>query len=155
MPKTQVVDAALAESIMQNLFDAMPIFRRRMLRLDSVERSSRMPMSHVQVLSLLYDQGRLSVGDVSRRLGIAKPNVTPVVDKLLESKLVERTRDEQDRRVVYVRILPAGEAKLLEVRQLLAEQVGQWCARFSRSELKALNNALGCLIRTLGSVYED
>ena len=48
--------------------------------------------------------------DISRRLMISKPAATQVVNRLVESGLVERASDENDRRIVYIRATDAGRA---------------------------------------------
>ena len=154
MPKKNTPDAVLVDSIAQNLFDALPNFRKRVLHLDTIQRDYHIPLSHVQVLALLHDNGSLSVSEISKRLGIAKPNITPLVDRLIHDGLVERQRDEKDRRVVNIRICPDGVEKLSAIRMTLVEQVDDWSGDFSRSELKELNKSLGCIIRILGSLKD-
>ncbi|MEM9290354.1 MAG: MarR family transcriptional regulator [Acidobacteriota bacterium] len=50
----------------------------------------------------------LTCGDVGQRLVTPEPDVTRLVDRLVRRELAERSRDEQDRRVVRVRITEAG-----------------------------------------------
>lgn len=154
MSRSSTADTVLMDSIAQNLFDALPIFRKRVLHLDAIQREHGIPLSHVQVLALLNDHDSLPISELSRRLGIAKSNVTPLVDRLCSLHLAERCRDLQDRRVINVRILPEGQAKLAQIRQTLVQEVDGWADQFSTAELKSLNRALGCIIRTLGSLGE-
>lgn len=154
MSRSSAADTVLMDSIAQNLFDALPIFRKRVLHLDAIQREHGIPLSHVQVLALLSEHPSLPISELSRRLGIAKPNVTPLVDRLCGLGLAERCRDPQDRRVINVRILPAGTEKLSRIRQTLVQEVDGWANQFSRTELKNLNRALGCIIRTLGELTE-
>lgn len=154
MPKKSMTDAVLVDSVAQNLFDALPIFRKRVLHLDAIQREYHIPLSHMQVLALLNDNGSLSVSEISRRLGIAKPNITPLVDRLIDEGLAERKRDEIDRRVVNIHICPAGQEKLIAIRQSLVAQVDDWSGEFTRGELKELNKSLGCIIRILGSLKD-
>lgn len=70
------------------------------------------------------------------------PDVTRLVDRLVEMGLAERGSCEADRRVVYVRITKAG-LKLLEkldtpVRELHTQTLGH----LSRADLKELNRLL-------------
>ena len=91
---------------------------------------------------------------MSSKLYIAKPNITPLVDSLRDQGLVERIRDEQDRRIVNVRMLPAGHEKLDEIQRSIADQVMLWPGEFSRSEMKELNNALASIIRIVQGIGE-
>jgi DNA-binding MarR family transcriptional regulator len=73
------------------------------------------------------------------------PDVTRLVDRLAEAGLVERTRCEKDRRVVYVRITRAGldllgkiDAPLLELHaaqlgHLRPAEIAQLCELLARA----------------------
>lgn len=149
MPRKAAESAALLNSIAQNLFNALPIFRKRVLHLDSIQRDCHIPLSHVQVLALLQDHGSMSVSEISQRLGIAKPNITPLADRLIADGLAERQRDPADRRVVNIHIRPEGTEKLLAIRENLVQQVNDWSERFTHAELKELDKSLSSVIRIL------
>ena len=153
MPKKRMVDAALMDSIASSLLEALPVFPKKLLGIDMLQRNHRIPLSHIQILVMLRD-GDLSVGDLSRRLGIAKPNITPLIDSLRDEGLVERIRSDGDRRVVNIHLLPAGQVRLAEVRASLGGMASLWGERLNRSEAKELNNALASLLRILGSLTE-
>lgn len=146
MPKHWQDDPALVDGLAGNLMGLLAVFPKRLLRLDELVHSYGMPLSHLQILILLMD-GELSIGQLSQQLGIAKPNITPLVDGLQGANLVERVRYAADRRVVTVRLLPAGEKLLASLRQDIGRQVTAWHGSLSRSEAKGLSTALGSIIR--------
>lgn len=96
----------------------------------------------------------MSVSEISHRLGIAKPNITPLVDRLIEEKLVDRIRDTQDRRVVNVVILEAGREKLAAIRATIGEQVQEWAQNISAADFRELADALSSLTRILSNVQK-
>ena len=98
-------DEKTVEQIAANIFHVMPLLRKRLLRLDVVQAEHGIPLSHAQVLAMLSENKSMSVSEISRRLGIAKPNITPLVDRLIASDLVDRVRDTGDRRVRVVQTL--------------------------------------------------
>ena len=152
MPKKSMTDTVLVDSIAQNLFDALPIFRKRVLHLDAIQREYHIPLSHVQVLALLNDNGSLSVSEISRRLGIAKPNITPLVDRLFEAGYVDRQHDENDRRVVNIVLLPAGMEKLSAIRATISRQIQTQAEDLSLSEFRELHDSLESVVRILSSL---
>ena len=154
MTKKRTLDPEMIDSVAQNMFYALPLIKKRLLHMDMVQKEHGTPLSHVQVLAMLQDVGTMSVSEISRRLGIAKPNITPLVDRLIDEGLAERNRDEIDRRVVNIHICPAGQEKLIAIRQSLVSQVDDWSGEFTRGELKELNKSLGCIIRILGSLKD-
>lgn len=73
---------------------------------------------------------RPTVGEIADRLQIQNHSVVELVDRLEKRRYIERQRDEADRRVVHLKLTPAGEAVL---RKLVAA---------SLTELKAEAPAL-------------
>lgn len=149
MPRKRTIDPQMIDSVAKNMFHTMPLLRKRLLHMDIIQSEHGIPLSHVQVLSMLCDCESMSVSEISRRLGIAKPNITPLVDRLLESGLVERKRDINDRRVVNVIIRPEGTEKLNAIRGTIALQVQQQAENMSATEFKELADALNSISRIL------
>ncbi len=155
MPRKHIVNDALIDSVAQNLFMALPIFRKRLLHMDVIQREFNVPLSHVQVLAMLNDNGSMNVSEISRRLGIAKPNITPLIDRLIADQFVERSRDDADRRMVNVHICPAGVARLQEIRVKMRELVGEWATSLSITDLRNLNQSLTTITQVLGSTLQQ
>ena len=75
MSKKRTLDPQMIDSVAQNMFHALPLIKKRLLHMDMIQREHGTPLSHVQVLAMLQDAGTMSVSEISRRLGIAKPNI--------------------------------------------------------------------------------
>ena len=69
-------------------------------------------MSQFHVLGQLERQGTISMSRIADLLDVSMPNASGLVDRMVERGLVERVGDPDDRRVVLVRLLPAGLAAL-------------------------------------------
>lgn len=145
MAKNWTDDEMLVESITGNLFEALPLLPKRLVRVDEITRKFQMPFSHVQILCMLSGGG-MTIGEISRSLGIAKPNITPLLDNLAERGLLERVRSTKDRRIVNVVLLPEGMQTAKEIKAAIAEQVVEWPECIDANGAKKLNNALACLI---------
>ena len=72
-------------------------------------------MAHLQTLWILQESGPMSMTHLADVLGVAVPNATGIVDRMEQRGLVERVRDDADRRVVTVRPTDAGELATEEV----------------------------------------
>lgn len=139
-------DAALVSSLTDNLFESLPLFPQKLLKIEEVVRAQNMPYSNIRILILLA-KGDMSISQLSDLLGIAKPNITPLVDHLHAQGLVERIRNSRDRRIVHVHLMPAGEEKIAALRESVMEQVMAWPGNLSKSEVKELNNAMASINR--------
>lgn len=73
-------------------------------------------LSHEQFNALRILRGAGDRGhptlEISRRLISRAPNITRLLDKLIDKKLAVRSRDADDRRQAFVRITPEGLALL-------------------------------------------
>ena len=152
MTKKRTIDPAMIDSVAKNMFHVLPLIKKRLLHMDLVQKEHGTPLSHVQVLAMLQDVGTMSVSEISRRLGIAKPNITPLVDRLYEGGYVDRQHDENDRRVVNIVLLPAGEEKLAAIRATIARQIQVQSENLSVSEFRELSDALSSVVRILSSL---
>ena len=152
MNNTAKPDDRTVEQIASNIFHVLPLLRKSLLRLDVVQAEHGIPLSHAQVLTMLSETNSMSVSEISRRLGIAKPNITPLVDRLIAADLVDRVRDTGDRRVVNVVIQPAGREKLAAIRKSIGAQVREWSESMSEEDFNELARSLESITRILSNL---
>ena len=92
------------------------------------------------ILRILRGAGKaITVNSVKDRMIQKSPNSTRLMDKLCEKKLIERTRCENDRRVVFVVISKKGLALLNKIN------IGEFDKQMeviSEEEAKILNKIL-------------
>ncbi|MCK5451426.1 MAG: MarR family transcriptional regulator [Candidatus Omnitrophica bacterium] len=69
----------------------------------------KLSIAQVVVLDLLREKGNCKMGDLATGINITMSAVTGIVDKLIARKFVKRERSKEDRRIVYVSLLPKGE----------------------------------------------
>jgi MarR family transcriptional regulator, organic hydroperoxide resistance regulator len=81
--------------------------------------------THLHVLFMLLSDGPTTMSHLAEALDVSLPNVTGLVDRMVEHGLVERGRDSDDRRLVIVSPTEAGKAQVEEIdlvrRHALAE----------------------------------
>ena len=109
------------ELIADNIFQVIPLLKKRLSHISAFQSENGLPLSHFQVLSLLNERGSMSVSEISEFFDIAKPNITPLVDRLVNAGLVDRVRSTTDRRVVFIVILDEGRTRLKTIRSLLGK----------------------------------
>lgn len=61
----------------------------------------------------------MKIHDIKSRMLDKSPNMTRLVDKLIEKEHIERRRCDQDRRVIYARITDSGSKLLDEIDKVL------------------------------------
>ena len=146
------VSADCVERIAQGVFQAQPLLKKRLVKLSAIQSDQGIPLSHVQVLAMLEEVGSMSVSEISKRFGIAKPNITPLVDRLVNAGLVDRVRSETDRRVVNIVILEEGRNRLQQIQNALNDHVAGWQSTLTTEEFERLDRALIDIIEILGKI---
>jgi len=64
--------------------------------------------SQFLILQTLLEKDAMRMNELAAALGVSKANVTGLVDRMIRSRLVERLRSDEDRRVVFVTLTPKG-----------------------------------------------
>jgi DNA-binding MarR family transcriptional regulator len=75
----------------------------------------------VGVLHHLSASGPLAVGELATHLGLSKATTTELVTRVEERGLVDRMRDDRDRRRVYVWLTETGRQRAASHARVLAD----------------------------------
>ncbi|TWT26473.1 MarR family transcriptional regulator [Planomicrobium sp. CPCC 101110] len=87
-------------------------------------------------LQWLFEHGDMTIGDLSNKMYLAFSTTTDLVDRMEKNNLVMRIREEQDRRVVRIKLLQEGERIIEEVIQKRQEYLETVLADFTQSEVE-------------------
>ena len=110
------------EEIADGFMDSFPIFFRRVSREEAHPSAKKFDPSRF-VLKAVMMHGPVRMSEIGRHMGISKPYMTALVDKLISEGLVERVSDPDDRRVVNVKITDAGKKVIREFAKDIREAV--------------------------------
>lgn len=94
------------------------------------------------VLRSLLSGGPCQVSEVAAMLDVSLSAATGLVDRLVKAKLATRDRDQQDRRVVWVKITPEGEQAVLAAETRRRMALAQLAQRLDEGDLASLCNIL-------------
>ncbi|HJX35357.1 MAG TPA: MarR family transcriptional regulator, partial [Dehalococcoidales bacterium] len=89
---------------------------RRQYELDAWM-SLNLGIGQLKTLFFISNRGATTTGKLATALKVTPTNVTGIVDRLLEKKLITRTGDPDDRRVLLLRTTPQGDELVAELRQ--------------------------------------
>ena len=89
-------------------------------------------------LQWLHEYGDMTIGDLSTKMYLAFSTTTDLVDRMEKNDLVQRIRDEQDRRVVRIHLLPEGERVIEEVISKRQQYLQDILVEFNEKELQDL-----------------
>ncbi|MEG1256590.1 MarR family transcriptional regulator [Clostridium sp.] len=108
--------------ISDDLFTLIVQFHKKVIKPEEFIKSLPIPPSHVKVICYLSHTGSSPVSQIAKDLSISKPNMTPIIDKLIEEGYVIRYEDPNDRRVLRVDITDKAQ-ELFESRKQLAKRL--------------------------------
>jgi DNA-binding MarR family transcriptional regulator len=94
------------------------------------------------VLATIGYAGGLPFGEIGAKMMVTVSNLTGIVDRLEEKKLVLRRRDEKDRRVVHVVLTEKGAKLHKTTIPLFEKTVAQIFSSLDISEQKELSALL-------------
>jgi len=90
--------------------------------------------TQLHVLLLLESKGSMPMSRLADLLEVSLPNVTGIVERMVERGLVERTRSDDDRRVVGVAMTDAGRETVEEIDMIRRSQLAAVICRLSAQQ---------------------
>jgi MarR family transcriptional regulator, organic hydroperoxide resistance regulator len=103
------------------LTDFVRAARRK--RGEAGEAGSRpLSLSQFTVLQIVEEEGEATVSELAAAARVAVPTVTRMLGSLERDAIVERHRVDDDRRIVRVRLTPAGRALMGEKRAWIVDR---------------------------------
>jgi DNA-binding MarR family transcriptional regulator len=132
------------ENLVDNLLIYYPLLYRKIKTSMDPEKSLKYGKTdgYYQILGMLIDGDSLPISQIGKQLQISKPNMTPLIDKLVKDKMVKRIRSKEDRRVVNIEITDEGKKFLLEARKVVEENIKENLSNLNDKELETLNESL-------------
>jgi DNA-binding MarR family transcriptional regulator len=123
-----------------------------MLKCATSERVLRLGISMAQlhILYTLQRNGEMTMSHLAEVLNVSLSNATGLIDRIEERGFVERTRVPEDRRVVLIRVTPAGERMLGEIDALSDDLLRSVLGHLDRSKLAGVGQAVSSLRAALG-----
>lgn len=96
-------------------------------------------------LQILINKGDMTIGELSKSMALACSTITDLVDRMEKAELVIRKKDEKDKRVVRIEVLPKGYEILDKVLNRRREFLASKLADFTTEEIEGLNSGLKAL----------
>jgi MarR family transcriptional regulator, organic hydroperoxide resistance regulator len=111
------------------------------------------PVTMPQLKSLFFisNQGSTSLGKLAAALGVTPANVTGIVDRLVEHKLITRVENARDRRMLILRTTEQGEEIVANLRERKRSYLSKTLSDLSSDELTSLCRGLASLVKVMES----
>jgi DNA-binding MarR family transcriptional regulator len=106
---------------------------------------ARLTPPQIHGLLWLGHEGPLTMGDLARHLSVTEKTVTGIVDRLERDRIVQRSRDGADRRVVRVRLTARGGTLYRRIDAGFQAKVASLLALLDPADRRALFRILDTL----------
>ena len=102
---------------------------------ERVAKKFKLSRTDMRCLDILGRCGPITAGQLSDESGLSTGAVTFLLDRLEEAGMVKRRRDTDDRRRVWVELVPSAQRRMLRVQQPIVEEMRAVTQRFKAEEL--------------------
>jgi DNA-binding MarR family transcriptional regulator len=116
-----------------------------------VEEVRHISGAQLWALAVVVRQPGLRVSDLARSMGIHQSTASNLIDRLVESEMLRKTRSEQDQRVVHLTPTPEGLALIGRAPQPLEGRLPEALRQMAPEDLASLHVLLGKLLSILNT----
>jgi DNA-binding MarR family transcriptional regulator len=102
---------------------------------ERVAKKFKLSRTDMRCLDLLAHHGPMTAGQLADETGLSTGAVTFLLDRLEAAGMVKRRRDTDDRRRVWVELVPAAQKRLQHAQAPIVEEMKQVTQRFKAEEL--------------------
>ena len=89
--------------------EIMPFLLREFVKREKNELATgRISFPQMVALDLLVQRSKVKMSEIAHALSVQLSTATPLVDRLVRQGMAARSRDEKDRRLVWVTVTPKG-----------------------------------------------
>jgi DNA-binding MarR family transcriptional regulator len=125
--------------------------RARMLDDDALAAILSERRGQYRLLHVLLDHGRLTTHQLAERMEVSPPTISTMVHALAEHGLIERERDVDDQRVVWISISHTGRTAVRDERRRWRSLLAHRFSQLSAAERDSIARAIPALERLLAT----
>jgi DNA-binding MarR family transcriptional regulator len=138
------------QHILDQLGQQMQAFKRAMMGAQGQFLTElQLTRSQLELLFVLSKSADQTVGDIAAQLHLTTSSVTQTSETLVKRGFVGRIHDQQDRRVVRLRLSPAGQKLTDGISRRRKDWLAQMAADATDAELQAMLSVVSKLTNRL------
>lgn len=133
----------------ENIFNATIVMHSKLVNFQSMSKTCEIPQSHMRIMFILKKFKEKTMTDMAKAMNISKPNLTPIIDRLIQDGYVERKEGQKDRRKLMISLTDKGWAFLGAMEDKVKEQTRHKLEGLSDEEVQVLNESSKKIIEIL------
>lgn len=133
--------------ISNNFYILLVSLNRHIFNPHELTKKLNLPISNIKVLFYLIHRGPTSVSVIAKDLCVSKPNMTPIIDKLVDDGLVIREYNPEDRRVIILNSTQKATELFKSLEVHIKSSVLEKISSLDKADLNEFSNSLDSLLR--------
>ena len=138
-------NAKASERFVQNLLLVMPDWHSKLVKPFRDTLDNEMSLETYYCLETLRACGTATMSELAHQMKVPKQQMTKLVDRLSQSRFVERVQGTDDRRVTWIRLTPVAVSYLDEYYLKNTAFIQMLEEKLTQDELERLNDAVEAL----------
>ncbi|MFO8009447.1 MAG: MarR family transcriptional regulator [Dehalococcoidia bacterium] len=135
------MDTSLIDAVLDTLSQMPKIHRalqRDVFRKALEQTEPDLSRLHLEIMNVLQTEGTLHMVEIADLLMISKPQMSRLIDELIELGIVKREPELSDRRKSNITLTPTGDEVQRRFRSNIEHNIKTWLSRLTEDELKEL-----------------
>jgi DNA-binding MarR family transcriptional regulator len=131
------------DTIVDNLFYAIPVIHKRLMKIDppDLHCGIRLSRLHIGTMGML-NESSVSISEIANTFFIPKPQMTYLVDRMVKAGLVVRVPNSRDRRVTDLVLTSKGKTTFKQCDEYLKKNVREMLSGLTQKELEDFSESL-------------
>lgn len=146
------MDAYSVSEMARDLYSLLLIVNRKVFHTQDFAKALPFPISHLKVLITLKNKGSMPISTLAKSLEISRPNMTPIIDKLIEEGNVIRMNDPSDRRIIVITLSDKGHELIRTIEIQMQENLGEMFKTLSSDQLNEFHTAIKTITDIINTV---
>ena len=143
----------ILDSVAEDIFSTLPLIgrsiHRKLIKTVVTGFEEDITPPHFQIMKLLQESGTMHVAEIGERLHIARPQMTHLIDRLVELNIVEREINQEDRRMLNIRLSTKGKKIVKDHDKRILTATTEALSALTSEELQKLSDS----VKTLKEIF--
>jgi DNA-binding MarR family transcriptional regulator len=127
------------DKIVENLLYIFPIFHKKLLKVDisQISRDVHLSYLHIGILLTIHEE-MLPPSEIAKKFLISKPQMTHLINQLVEVEMVEKRPNSKDKRITDLTLTRKGLAAMNQCEIILKQNMKQQLTNLDIQDQKEL-----------------
>ncbi|WP_058306451.1 MarR family winged helix-turn-helix transcriptional regulator [Gracilibacillus massiliensis] len=144
----------LTNELVEQVLTVLPLLPKKIFDSTPSVKSEGLHPSHFHVLHIVEQADSIQMADIANKLGINKSNLTPLIQKLVEKGYIYKIKDNQDRRITYIKMTVEGQQFSKKNKAILYDKMQERFSSLSQDDKNDLKASFTKINKILSNIED-